>query len=69
MSGLTTGVMAADKATPRQSLNQNQVTCKGIIEVALFASAGNLVLRETKLVADGGGSVERLQKGSKTTYQ
>lgn len=67
VSGLTTGVMTVDKATLRQSLNQNQVTCKGIIGVALFASAENLVLRERRLVADGGDSVDRLQKGSKTT--
>lgn len=35
VSGLTTGVMTVDKVTLRQSLNQNQVVCKGIIEVAL----------------------------------
>lgn len=69
VSGLTTGVMTADKATLRQSLNQNQVTCKGIIGVALFASAGNLVLGERRLVADGRGSVDRLQKSSKATQQ
>lgn len=58
VSGLTTGVVTVDRETLRQSLNQNQVACKGIIGVAFFASAGNLVLRERRLVADGRGSVD-----------
>jgi len=35
MSGLATGVTTLDRATLRQSLNQNQVTCKRMIGVAL----------------------------------
>lgn len=34
-SGLTTGGMTVDEVTLRQSLNQNQVVCKGIIGAAL----------------------------------